>query len=362
MRRTTEKDKFLLMADNIYNIGDLALLRQVVFGIRSLTGLTDIVIRQWEAPADTMLRQFSDEGCQLGQTKWHFLFAPGRIAIVSGGQFIRNNVSITSLLFMILTLATSNRPAAALAIGGGAVRGCLRRWLWRVLLAKFYIITFRDELSMALVKDLLPDRVRCDVTCDLAFLQSPLHDALIARQSERVVVVAPCFSEAENRLIDVAWVANIGAAMAVYFDVNSVSIVPHDSRPEMDRRICVKIVNEFTDIGGLEVDFLSDCTLDRAVEIYREASVVLTNRLHSMIFALLAGKPVLVIDDSNPKLQAYANRFFVKLLPQGCDLDELKEALACEADPQVRAKRAEAISFARAEASRNFQMLHDACT
>lgn len=354
-------DKVLVVADNLHNIGDLALLRQAIFGMQSLSGISDIAIRQWEEPSEVNLRQFGETGCQLGRSKWHFLFSPARLMIVGGGQFIRENVSIKSLLFLNFTLAISSRPAAALAIGGGIVRGRLRRMLWRLALARFKVIIMRDDESLALVRDILPHSAKRDVTCDLVFLPSPLHSALNAGGTPRSVIVAPCFSREENRYIDAGKISSICSHLAAHFNVSEVTIIPHDDRPDVDRPICMAILTELEGAGELNAKLLAHCTLEQAVEGYREGAVVLTNRLHAMIFAILADKPVLVLDDGNPKLRAFAKRFMVGLVERDCTAADLDALLTQELSSTMRAARAQAVALAKCEAERNFQILEEYC-
>ena len=48
---------------------------------------------------------------------------------------------------------------------------------------------------------------------------------------------------------------------------------------------------------------------------YWSAAVVVTNRLHAMIFALIAGKPVLALDDGGAKTADAARRYDAPSLP-----------------------------------------------
>ncbi|MFD2401099.1 polysaccharide pyruvyl transferase family protein [Novosphingobium soli] len=75
--------------------------------------------------------------------------------------------------------------------------------------------------------------------------------------------------------------------------------------------------------------------------LYGEAALVVTNRLHALVFALLADAPALAIEDGSAKLRALAERFGVPLLPQ-----------AQEREPRAADCVAAALAFDRSHRAR----------
>ncbi len=88
----------------------------------------------------------------------------------------------------------------------------------------------------------------------------------------------------------------------------------HDPRPQMDR----EAANRISGLCSLTHFVLSDgLVLDDLLQVYSDAALVVTNRLHAGIFAVVANRPVIVVADQAGKVSCLAAMFDLPILRLG---------------------------------------------
>ena len=350
----------LLLAENLDNVGDFALLEQAIHGLRRNPKIGAIAVRQWGKPDPEIVSRLDVLGVKVVAAKTVGALWPGRkLLLYPGGQAIRGNASPASMLAMGITVALSRLAGgrrAALAIGASEIAEPKIRKAWQAVLSRFDLVACRDARSLERVRA-LTDAPRLELTNDLVFAPSPLHAALSSSGKADHLIIAPCCDASEDRILDPERTAALARSIALHSGVSSILIVCHDPRPGMDTEIARAIARAATDAGLQDITVMATANLDRVAAAYGSAAAVLTNRLHSVIFGLLAGKPVFAIDDGNDKVRTFAQRFDVPMLPQTeGDFQGLIEAGTASA---ASASRAQSLEQAKAEAARNFTLLDE---
>lgn len=348
----------LLLAENLDNVGDFALLVQAIHGLRRSEKIGAIAVRQWSQPDPEIVAKLKALDVQIVPAKTVGALWPGRkLLLYPGGQAIRGNASPASMLAMAVTVVLSRLVGgkrAALAIGASEVTDPRTRKAWRFILSRFDLVACRDSGSLERART-LTDASRLTLTDDLVFAPSPLHEALASSGQRQHLIIAPCCDASEDRILDPEQTVELARAVAAQCGVSRILIVCHDPRPGMDQEIATAIAKAAGNAGLHDVKVIASASLEDVAATYRDAAAVLTNRLHAMIFGLLASKPVLAIDDGNDKVRTFAQRFDVPLLPQAKgDITAQIEAGIANASS---ASRSRSVEQAKAEAARNFTLL-----
>jgi polysaccharide pyruvyl transferase WcaK-like protein len=225
-----------------------------------------------------------------------------------GGQLVRANISIASLLFMAVGAACvriAGGRVSARGLGVGEVTG-IRKWLYRAFFAMADRVNVRDESSLVHAKALFgPDRVT--LTADMAFLPSAIHERLQGSGSEgRTLVIAPCRDAQEQRTMESPCLKGLIEVATTSLPEAEIAFACHDPRPRMDGEASQRI----SELCGLADFTLSDgLVLDDLLRTYSDAALVITNRLHAGIFALIAQRPVIVVADQTGKVTSLAAMF-----------------------------------------------------
>ncbi|PNU04776.1 polysaccharide pyruvyl transferase family protein [Novosphingobium guangzhouense] len=316
----------VFVAGDLHNLGDLKLTLQNL----ALTQGRGGAVRRWAGLPEAIERQVEEAGGTLVPGKQIVAFARrvwGAELVLGGGQIVRDNVSAASLAGLALA-------ALAAVLGGGTVttrglgvsviRSPLRRFLWRAVLRRCAIVNVRDDISKLNLAALLPGKAVA-VTADMVFFPtvSPLAGddpgeeegaGDEAGDRRRWVVVAPCDDAGEGRVLDTALLdAMIAAALAALPGAR-LAIACHDPRESMDRAAAARIAARWSASAPRIVDSFELAVLTR---LYRQAGLVLTNRLHSLIFAVIAGAPVLGIGDGTSKVRVVAGEFAIPVAQPG---------------------------------------------
>ncbi|MFC0205261.1 polysaccharide pyruvyl transferase family protein [Novosphingobium soli] len=328
----------VFVCGDLHNLGDLKLLLQNL----ALTGGRGGIVRYWAALPAPVVRQVEAAGGVLvpGRPLLGFArHALGAEIVLGGGQLVRDNVAIRALLGLALAVLCARAGGGRLVtrgLGVSAVRSPLRRLLWRLVLRAAGTLNLRDELSARHLAGLLPGR-RGAVHADMAFL--PLEGApapVPGPGARRWIVVAPCVDAGECRGLDGAALdAAVAAALALCPGAGLV-IACHD--PHRDRAAATALAARWQAHAPRIADGYD---LGALCGLYGEAALVVTNRLHALVFALLADAPALAIEDGSAKLRALAERFGVPLLPQ-----------AQEREPRAADCVAAALAFDRSHRAR----------
>ncbi len=355
--------KALVLAETIDNLGDLALTLQLADGLKAHCGVEDIAVQQWNLPSSPMVAQAAGHGLRVRPGKSPAaLLEPGRAVVFGGGQVVRGNKSAASMLALLMQLVFARLRGdarLALAIGIGPCESRLRRVLWRLILSNLQLITVRDAVSLHRAGELCGTGRPVMLTADLAFARGPLHRLLEAPAAGQPagILIAPCHDPGEHRVLDAEAVASLAFEAAAAAGERRVRIVLHDGRPGMDARFAARLEAVLRARGFEDVAVVADGVLQTLLGHYRSARCVLTNRLHAAVFALLARRPVVIIDDGNDKLSSMARSFAIPLLAQDArPSTETLERLRGELFQGGSRDRELALDQARGLADENFAL------
>jgi polysaccharide pyruvyl transferase WcaK-like protein len=350
----------IISSGDLHNVGDLALLLQCAYGVRRSLGVKDVKVRQWASPHAEVTTQLGLHAISVLDGKapvaWSRAGA-GSLVMIGGGQMVRDNASLPSLVSLAALMGWARLTGGRSAIVGCGVdqlRSSTRRQVWRRMFQGASLVTVRDEGSLAEVKALASDLTAPILTTDLAFTPSPLHDDLRRSGGEPKLIIAPCSDPSEHRGVDVEALCRLALQACDTLGLEHVALLAHDARPGMDKEICERIKAALIAARpGLHVSLTASHTLSDFTRLYASAALVLTNRLHAVIFSLIAGRPIVILDDGTPKLRAAAETFSIPLTPVAACAAESIFCAAVDAQPA----QALAVLRAKSRALDNFDLL-----
>lgn len=319
----------LMIAGDLHNLGDLALLLVNLDNARREG--RPALVRRWGPIPKAITRQVEASGGQIVDGR-----APGAMLrlglvanmLIGGGQIVRQNTSLRALIYLVLTVL-------AVRLGGGRIEtkglgvsetSGLRRMLWRFVLQRCETLNLRDRESLERAAALAPG-VRTRLTADMVLTGN--LKARVARDAQRdpSIVVAVCEDTSEHRSVPGHALQDLLAAAKQRWPVATIRAAVHDLRPGADRAFLMRVLGNDHDVviddaGG---------DLGQLLAIYRDAEIVITNRLHSGLFAVEFARPLLVLDDGNDKLRLLydeldAARVDLRAAPQADSLGLLEEA------------------------------------
>ncbi len=364
-RRFEPIERAIIIAENLHNLGDLALLLQCASGIEQHLGVKHLFVRQWNDPPAEVVRQLDDARISVLPGK-RVLRTVGTIRrsllVMSGGQVARDNGGLAAMVNMAILVRLARLAGGRLAIlacGFSHLKRRRHRVIWRRILRAATLVTVRDIASGAEVRQLCPQAAPI-VTADLMFMPSPLHAKLLARAGAPHVVIAPCVDTSEGRSIDPARLAAVAAQACRVAGVARVCLVAQDARPGMDMRIIPAIAEALHALHPeLAVAIVAGYRLDDVLRAYAASALTITNRLHPAIFSLIAERPVLVVDDRTPKLEMMARRFGLDRISTQADHipDEIIGRLRGQFEHGQPSSRVRLLAEAKAAATANFAML-----
>lgn len=320
----------VFVCGDLHNLGDLKLLLQNLALAQGRGGL----VRRWGKLPDAVVRQVEQAGGKVVSGKRVLAFAArafGREVVFGGGQLVRDNVSIPSLLGLLLAAWSARIGGGRFVtrgLGVSAIRSPVRRLLWRAILANCTLVNLRDETSARHLASLLPGKPLA-VNADMVFLPTEsISTGPSSAARPRWVVVAPCVDGSEARSLEgEALEATLAAALAVLPDAR-IAIACHDPRDCMDRPVAHRLAARWSEHDPAIFDSFD---LSRLTDLYREAALVVTNRLHALIFAVLADAPVLAIEDGTAKVRVVADRFSIPVLSRH-SADEARDRVGAALD------------------------------
>lgn len=305
----------VFVCGDLHNLGDLKLLLQNL----ALTGGRGGIVRRWAPLPAQVERQVAEAGGELvsGRALLGFAYkAFGSQIVLGGGQLVRDNVSIAGLVGLLLAVVSARLGGGGLVtrgLGVSTIRSPLRRILWRAILAQCPLVNLRDEGSGGNLARLLPGKAQA-VHADMVFLPTVGAHAITPGQGERRwIVVAPCADSSEERSIEGAALDAVVAEAFHRLPHAGLVIACHDPRPSMDKAAAARLVARWPD---REIVVLDGYDLAKLVELYREAALVVTNRLHALIFAMLADAAALAVEDGTAKVRVVADHFAVPIVPR----------------------------------------------
>jgi polysaccharide pyruvyl transferase WcaK-like protein len=316
------KRPLLILCDALINLGDLALLGQSI-----MVGRADgrqVHVRQWAPTPPLIARQVQAMGATIisGRRMGAMLrLARGCDAVIGGGQIIRDNVTPASLLAMAMTLMAVRLGGGRVStwgLGVSVVRRAPLRLLWCIIMGLCDRIRVRDTLSQANAQALF-GAGKIDLTADMAFLPGALHDGLAFSGERSTILIAPCIEGSEQRSIDGARFPTLLACLKERLPHAGIVIACHDPRADLDAGAADLLMARYAMAGAVK---LADGQLASLSRAYAQAGVVVTNRLHASIFALLSGAPLLVVDDGSDKMAALCAAFAIpaiRMTDEGAD-------------------------------------------
>lgn len=310
-----------LVCGDLHNLGDLMLVLQNL----SPTVLPDpgiTRIRTWQALPGEIVRQAELAGGTLIDGRALLAYARqcrGSDMVIGGGQLVRDNVSLRSLAGLALAAVVIKRSGGSIAtrgLGVSHIASAARRYLWRVVLRRCDTLNLRDRASMENVRKLLPQAAP-RLTADMVLLPTSANRALGASQVERdTIILAPCIDPGEDRLLELERIEQLLTDAKDALPGCRIVVACHDPRPGMDLAAAREIA---AFCGRLELSISAGYDLGELMRLYGRSQLVMTNRLHSMIFGLLAGSAIVLIEDGNPKLRDVADAFGVPKVRRGQD-------------------------------------------
>lgn len=311
----------LFYCGDLCNLGDLALVLQ---NLEHLPAGATAYVRRWAPLPPEIERQVREAGGTLVDSRnlVAFVALASRCDIViGGGQLVRGNVSLASLVAQYAGARAARWRGGVVTtrgLGVGPIHDRKRRLLWKALLRLARDVRVRDAQSVKNAAALV-GRHRVVQTADAAFIPGRLHDRTAAPAAARDrILVAPCIDGSEARSMAAPLFARILEAARRRRPDDALVFVCHDPRPGMDVAAARSLIDG---LALSDARLQASYDLDALLDEYRHASLVVTNRLHAIIFALLADCAILVVDDGTAKTRFIAARFDLPLVAQAAPVD-----------------------------------------
>lgn len=301
----------LFVCGDLCNLGDLALLTQNI-ELRH-NPEQRFFVRMWASLPNEIENIITSAGGSFvqGRNLFGSLIKAARCDIViGGGQLVRDNSSLIGVFFLLLCCITCRLTGGKITTRGLGVSKLSRprSYLYRIILSLTERINVRDRSSFENIKAILPD-ADISLTADMLFHPTNLSRKIQINKesSSQSILVSPCIDASEGRTIAGPNFVQLVAAAQRALPGAKLILVCHDIRAGMDGDSARRLIEQF----DLAADIHDAPSLDELIQLYKSASLVVTNRLHSLIIALLTGAPVLVVDDGAKKIDYIAAEFDV---------------------------------------------------
>ena len=290
-----------------FNLGDEATLRAVttLFG-EGGGGIEDVIV--FSRNANAILDEHTRSGLVFSDFANLLRTIPLVMRsnlLVGGGGFVQGRgllwpFSYISLLIVANRLA--GRRPVVLGIGADRPTHAISRCLFRHFFGLAAVITCRDAHTASVVEALGIPREKIRVTADFAFALKPpdvVRDRTPGQRLRALVVpgrdrkyMAPSTAAMQSVLRHLTAGAGAGP---------QVIVMPHDLRDDYDlgeiAGICAGIPRD-------RVTVVIPRTLSEALDLYRSADFVVSNRLHPLILAAVYGAVPVAAAHSTTKVRA----------------------------------------------------------
>lgn len=281
----------LIFAGQADNVGDLAIILATRRLLTSI-GISKIGVLQWVSPSTAARAKFFEEEISviLSKSLISFLKSLNSLHIIGGGQMIRNNQSIKSIILLLVRVKISKLTGGrAIAIGLGItnIERRLPQILWRKILSYCDYVCVRDEKSFANAISLGAHPL---LAGDLVFLLEDLFDYEVTQRD--AIVIAPCIDASENRNMNAKHILALVSEARRRYPTARLVYALHDNvldKPAMEA------ISRETGLCADEV-VASGQPADFAA-LYSRSVLTITNRFHSVIFSLKARTPVVCCND-----------------------------------------------------------------
>lgn len=331
-------------------MGDLALLLQNLELARAAGRVS--MVRYWNPVPPSTIAQIIAAGGKMASgrdTRSFLRLAYTSDVVIGGGQMIRANIGRKALLTLLMTVLAARSGHGLVTtrgLGVARITGKSQRIIWRTILQCADRVRVRDIQSRDAARYLMGPAGKIDLTADMAFYLTPLHERLNATPDlRRHIIIAPCTEKSENRSFGGPRLAAVVDALRRQVNGNSLSFVPHDTASGMDMPVCERLSDEFSD---LDSGVFASNILETVLDHYGQSSAILTNRLHAAIFGVLSGRPVIVADDGTGKLLALAKMFDLTVIdlrkPATVQLPDDWAKMALRVDHEARRSKIAALS------------------
>jgi len=291
---------------------------------------------------------------------WRLLTAlVSRRLIIGGGQMIAGDRSLKNLLLcwmMLLINRTLGKRPVLLGVGvEGLARGRAKR-LARLIAGAAWRIACRDQQSLdqLLAAGCPPGKLQ--LTADLVLSGELLglapEPAGPTQPTKTILLVlhhSPLRSYAAAEGTTVAY-RRVIAQIRQQAPEHSLTVMAHDCRAKFDAGLLDELASLNEDEG---VRYVPLDSLPQALGEYSRAALVISVRMHPLIFAALLGRPWLAVGRSN-KVAALADRFGA---PHAQSLDQVAPLLAKMLNQASSAPQDAALAEARADAWKNIELV-----
>ena len=280
------------------NAGDDAVLSAIVTALRRIDGSMPITVLA-RRPKSVAARFSVGAIHPLRLLRWMATMRRARLFISGGGSLLQDITSRRSLWYYLLTIRLAKRLGCAVQLYGcgiGPLRSPRSREATaRILNACADIVTLRDKDSAALLDTLGVTKPRILLAADPALGQSPT--ALRERE--------PCLGIALRDWPGL-WthIPELAAAIRRACDTYKLAPVFFCFAPE-DRQAVRSVCAELSDLP---------CSVSVEPRRIGRMSLVLSMRLHGLVFALRDGAPAAGVS-YDPKVDAFCREAGLPCLP-----------------------------------------------
>ena len=310
-----------------HNIGDEAILAGMVAAFSELSPDALLTVLS-SSPEETKAEHAVEAIPRTNLQAIHSALRSCDLFISGGGGLLQDRTSQKSLLYYLALLFGAKRLGCKTMIMGQGIGPLLRptsRWLVNKMVSQADAVTVRDHRSALLLQEIIPESLPVEVTSDLAFalpaLSSPLADPdLQLRRSA---------GEERKGLLGVSlrpwpgsasWLPAVSSALKTLSAQDGLHpfLIPFHSPSDGDlmnllRSDLLSPTSAPAD-GSPPIPSCLDkepeiaqnlTTPQQALQAISRTKVLVGMRLHSLIFAAMAGVPFLALA-YDPKVESFA--------------------------------------------------------
>lgn len=249
-----------------------------------------------------------------------------QIVIANGGSLLQDSTSSRSLYYYLSIIwyaKLHHKKVVMLANGLGPINKNFNKKLVRDIVNKVDLITFRDNESHELAKQLCINNPKMEVTADMVFNYKDMKKIEICDE-----ILAKEGIPADKKIIGVMirpwgnndkFIANIAKLCDKLIDEKNVNIlfIPMQKTKRInDMLISQEVIRRMSNNAYVLNDSYN---YEEISSVIRKMELIISMRLHSIIYALISGIPVYGLA-YQPKVKSYLNEVN---LPLENDLDKL---------------------------------------
>lgn len=216
---------------------------------------------------------------------------------------------LLKLLYPACLAVAMKKPLAMLGITVWPLRNPLSRKLLENILNNCVFVTFREEFSLRHVQEMGIETKEMKVFPDFSFFSvssfAPKHSKPYPRNNEKPTIGFTLidWQEAGSDKRDSYIIAIINLMRHILTTQNcKILIIPQVTYPPKNTIEITKSIIDSLDRGEVEV-ITEELSLDDIIETYSQLDFLVASRVHSAIFSLCTGTPVLTISYDEPKAE-----------------------------------------------------------